>query len=205
MQTGVKTISAVSGRVNAIPFAFKNESAVPVSTQITPLGPRLGDWTFKPSSHTANLEPGIAGQGAFDLALTSHADTGRQLFQYNVKITGTNAPEFAVYDEMMIGNPDVYMEFVSRLKPNGDIEVIQTFVNNTDNVYTYDCRLNVTNRPVSKSNVRQQGFGRVEYVYTIPRGRDLIAAGVTEMSLRATPVPAGSGEPMVYTIPLIGG
>jgi hypothetical protein len=207
MQTGLKTISAVPGRTDTIPFTYKNESAVPVSIQITPQGPREGDWVIKPPTQTANLESGVAGAGAFDLTLTPSADTGRRLFQYDVKITGGSSPEFAVYDEMMIGNPDVYMEFVSRLKANGDIELIQIFVNNSDRSFTYDFRLTVPGRAGQKSRVARQDFGRAEYVYTIQNGKALINAGVTSMFLRATPVndggQGGLGEPMVYTIPLI--
>jgi len=203
MQTEVNTISAVPNQVHAIPFSYRNESVFPVTVQISPQGPRSGDWTISPPTQTVNLEPGIPGAGAFDLTLTPRGNTGRRLFQYNVRITGIDAPEFAVYDEMIVGNPDVYMEFVSRLKENEDIEVIQIFVNNSDNVYTYDCRLTVKDRPVLKSRVTRKGFGRDEHVYTIPRGKALIAAGVTEMMLRASSVPAGNGEPMVYTIPLL--
>jgi hypothetical protein len=206
MQTGTKVISAIPNRTHTIPFSYKNESAFPVSIQIVPEEPRAGDWTITPSLHTANLESGVVNTGAFNLTLLSRADTGRRLFQYNVKITGTDAAEFAVYDEIMIGNPDVYMEFVSRLTDEGDIEVIQVFINNTENVYTYDCRLTVRDRSPKKSQVRRQGFGRDEQIYTIPRGKALIASGVKEMMLRADPMNDGArarGEPMVYTIPLL--
>jgi hypothetical protein len=206
MQTPVNAISAVPGRVNTIPFSFKNESAVPAAIQIAPQGPREGDWTIKPPTQTANLEAGIAGTGSFDLTLSPSADTGRRLFQYNVKITGIDAPEFAVYNEMMIGNPDVFMEFVSRLNENGDIELIQTFVNNTEQAYSYDCQLTVPNRSPQQNRISRQGFGRVEYVYTIKRGQELIDAGVTEIRFSAKPMRTNSGElgePMVYTIPLI--
>ena len=206
LQTGVKIISAVPNRTYSIPFSYKNDSALPVSIEITPQGPREGDWKIVPLSHMANLESGLAGSGKFDLTLTQRADTGLQKFQYNVKITGTDALEFAVYDEMMIGSPDVFMEFVSRLKDNGDIELIQVFVNNSDRTYTYECRLTVEGRTTQKPRITRQGFGCVEHVYTIPRGKALIDAGVTTMMLRASPVnDTGSamGEPMVYTIPLI--
>ena len=207
MQTGVKTISSKPGQANAIPFLYKNDSVFPVSIQITPEGPRRGDWTIAPPSHAENLEAGLIGTGMFDLTLSPRADTGRRLFQYNVKITGAESIEFAVYDEMMIGNPDVFMEFISRLNENGDIEVIQVFINNSEKVYTYDCRLTIPDRPLLKSRVTRQGFGRTEYVYPpIRRGQALLDSGVTEMMLRADPVNDGSGilgEPMVYTIPLI--
>ena len=208
MQTNIKVIAAVPNKTYSIPFSYKNEAAVPVSIQISPQGPRLGDWTIKPLTQTANLESGIAGTGIFDLTLTSRADTGRRLFQYDVKTTGTKSPEFAVYDELMIGNPDIFMEFVSRLNDDGDIELLQVFTNNTESIQTYDCRLTVPNRAVQKYQIRRQGFGQAEHVYTIPRGKALLDAGVTEMRFSASPVRDGTGsnplgQPMIYTIPLI--
>ena len=207
MQTEVKTISAVPNRTHTIPFSYRNDSATPVSIQITPQEPHTGNWIITPESQMSNLESGIAGGGTFDLTLTQRAGTGKQFFEYNVIIAGAQPLEFNVYDEMVVGNPDVFMEFVSRLKENGDIELIQVFFNNSDNVYTYDCRLTVQGRPTRQSRVSRQGFGRTEHVYTVPRGRELIDAGVTEMLLRANPVNDARGgilgEPMVYTIPLI--
>jgi hypothetical protein len=207
MQTEVKVISSVPNQTHEIPFTYKNESAFPVSVQITPEGPRPIDWTMTPPTQTANLEPGQTSTGTFNLTLLPRGDTGRRLFQYNIKIGGTGAAEFAVYDEMMVGNPDVYMEFVSRLNEKGDIELIQTFINNTDTAYTYDCRLTIPERQGQKSRVPRQGFGRHEHVYIIPRGKALLDKGVKEdMVLFANPTNDGSGtrgEPMVYTIPLM--
>jgi hypothetical protein len=96
------------------------------------------------------------------------------------------------------------MEFSSQLNPNGDIEVTQTFVNETENVYTYSCQLIVPDRPMRETTVRS-GMGRMEHVYLVRRGRELIANGVTEMTVRARPVGTAQpvGQPMVYTIPLL--
>jgi len=205
MQTHVKKISSIPNRTHAIPFSYKNDLAFPVSFQIMPQGPRAGDWTITPAMQAANLESGIIEVGTFDLTLLPRADTGRRLFQYNVKMMGAESAEFTVYDEMFVGDPDVYMEFTSRLNEKGDIELVQVFFNNSEKVYTYNCRLTIPERPGQKCQVRHQGFGRAEYVYTIRQGQALLDSGVKEMMLRADPVNDGSGtlgEPMVYTIPL---
>jgi hypothetical protein len=208
MQTEVKIISSKPNQPHVIPFTYRNESVYPASIQITPEGPRQGDWTMTPQSQSTNLEAGLAETGAFNLTLSPRADTGLRLFQYNVKLSGTESAEFAVYDEMMIGDPNVYMEFVTRLTPKGDFEVIQIFTNNSEKVYTYNCRLNIPNRGTQQFRISRQGFGRVEHIYTIPRGRALLDSGTTEAVLFATPVPDSArrgvlGEPMVYTIPLV--
>jgi len=207
MRTLLNEIPAVPNQTHTIPLFYRNASASPISVHITPQPPRAGDWTITPPTQTVNLEPGADGLGSFDLRLEPRADTGRQWFHYDVRMTGINAPAFAVYDEMNIGNPDVYMEFVTRLTEDGSIEIVQAFINNTENEYTYNCRLTIPSRRLEQSHIRRQGFGRVEHVYTIPRGQALLASGVTEVMLRVSPVNDGSGvlgEPMVYTIPLLG-
>ena len=204
MQTHENIISAVPNRTHTIPFTYRNDAALPVTYQIMPQGPRAGDWTITPPSQTSNLESGFVGEGAFDLTLLPRADTGHRPFHYHVRQTGTETVEFDVYDEMMVGNPDVFMEFTSRLNENGDIEVVQVFINNSDKAYTYRCRLTVRDRPTVPFVITRQGFGRAEHVYVIRNGQALIDSGVTEMMLRATAVPETDGEPMVYTIPLIG-
>ena len=206
MQTRVTQIPARPNQLQTIAYSYRNDSPLPVAIQIDPQSPRADDWILVPAAQSANLEPGQNSVGSFQLTLSQRADTGRQPFQYNVRVTEIGSPEFAVYDELTIGNPDVYMEFITRLKNDGDIEVIQIFINNSDRVYTYDCRLITQDRPTERMRITRQGFGRMEYIYTIPRGRALLESGVTEMMLRADPRNDGSGilgEPMVYTIPLV--
>jgi hypothetical protein len=207
MQSEVKQISSKPGQTYEIPFSYRNDRATPVSIQITPQGPRVGDWTITPLTQAANLESGRTGSGVFNLTLTPRADSGLRPFQYNVRVTGTDSAEFAVYDEIMIGDPDVYMEFVTRLNEKGEMEIIQVFINNTESIYTYECRLNIPTRPRATHRITRRGFGRWEHVYTIARGQALLDSGVTEVVLFASPVndPASGvlGEPMVYTIPLI--
>jgi len=207
MQTLLNQIPARPNQTHTIPFSYRNDTPFPIAIQITPQMPKPRSWVIAPATQTVNLEPGLDGMATFDLTLLNSGDTGRQLFHYNVRITGIpGVPEFSVYDEMMIGNPDVYLEFISRLMPDGEIEVIQTFINNTDDILTYNFRLIIPNHRTLTAHIRRQGFGRVERVYTIPRGQALLNAGVTEMMLRADPVNDAQsvlGEPMVYTIPLV--
>lgn len=206
MQTAVQSISSVPNRTHTIPFSYRNESAFPVSVKITPQGPSEGEWIVMPAWQSSDLESGVSASGEFQLTLTPLANTGRQPFQYMVEHSGTHSPPFAVYDEMMIGNPDVFMEFTSRLKADGDIELVQIFVNNSNEVYTYDCQLTVPGRTPQKSRVTRMGFGRQEYIYTIPRGQELFDSGEAEAMIRAFPMSDGRGrplgEPMVYRIPL---
>ncbi|MDR2116716.1 MAG: hypothetical protein LBP87_10105 [Planctomycetaceae bacterium] len=204
IQLGVKEIPSVINQKNPIPFSMKNDTEFPITAQISPVGPRPGHWVIDPPAQTLSLDAGAAGNGTFNLSLTARANTSRRPIQINVKTQGPDPQEFSVYDEIQIGNPNVYMEFSSQLNRNGDIEVTQTFVNETNNVYTYSCQLIVPDRPMRETTVRT-GFGRMEHIYLVRRGQELIRSGVMEMTIRARPVGTVQpvGQPMVYTIPLL--
>ncbi|MDR0703377.1 MAG: hypothetical protein LBF88_00140 [Planctomycetaceae bacterium] len=204
IQLGVKEIPSMINQKNPIPFSIKNNTEFPVAVQISPVSPRPGHWIIDPPAQTLALDVGASGNGTFNLSLTARANTGRRPIRFNLKTQGPDPQEFSVYDEIQIGSREVYMEFSSQLNRNGDIEVTQTFVNETENVYTYSCQLIVPDRPMRETTVRSS-MGRMEHVYLVRRGRELIANGVTEMTVRARPVGAAqpAGQPMVYTIPLL--
>ncbi|MDR0337088.1 MAG: hypothetical protein LBI18_08360, partial [Planctomycetaceae bacterium] len=184
IQLGVKAIPSLINQKNSIPFSMKNETEFPMTVQISPVGPRVGHWTIDPPTQTLTLDAGAAGNGTFGLSLTNRANAGQQPIRINIKTHGPDPQEFSVYDEIQVGNPNVYMEFSSQLNRDGDIEVTQTFVNETDHVYTYSCQLIVPDRPMRETTVRS-GSGRVEHVYIVRRGQELIRNGITEMTVRA--------------------
>ncbi|GHT14131.1 hypothetical protein FACS1894170_10830 [Planctomycetales bacterium] len=206
-KTNVKSIPATPNQKNRITFTINNPLQRILSLQITPVPPRNGDWTIDPPVQTINIEPNTTAEGAFDLTLSPRADTGLQMFRYNIALDDrtSGTPMFEIFDHLQIGNPDISMEFTCRLNEKDELEVIQTFINNTDKKLTYDCRLSVTEQPVQKNRIIRQDFGSVEHVYTVKRGKELIDKGVKEMSLRAVPINDGTGiqgEPLIYTIPI---
>jgi hypothetical protein len=204
IQLGVKEIPSLIHQKNPIPFSVKNDTEFPITAQISPAGPRQGHWIIDPPTQTLALDSGATGNGTFNLSLTARANTDRRPIRLNVKTQGPDPQEFSVYDEIQIGSRNVYMEFSSQLNRDGDIEVTQTFVNETDTIYTYSCQLIVPDRPMRETTVRS-GLGRAEHVYIIRRGQELIRSGVTEMTIRARSVGTlqPAGQPMVYTIPLL--
>ncbi len=121
-----------------------------------------------------------------------------------MQIDGAERLEFDVYKEIFIGDPDVFLEISSRLTPNGDIEVTQALVNNSEVAHSFDFRLYAPRRPYVHAFEIDRGFGRWETVYTIPNGVELIQAGVTEALLRGRSVgsPEAGTQPMVYSVPL---
>lgn len=189
-----------TGRANTIWFSMTNTTRFPITAQIFVRPPRPNDWVVtRPEPLT--LEPGQTGRGSFELTLNRSANTGLIPIRFDLKLSGSRILDFAVYDTIQIGKKDVSMEFSSRINQNGDLEVYQSFINNGDEIFSYEFRLYVPHCPVEKSKIVNQGTGRVEHVYTIPKGRELIRREVSEMVLKADPI--GEGQPMTYTIPLL--
>lgn len=203
-QLGATKIPSFPNRENRVPFTLRNDTASPVSAQVSVLEPKPGSWTVAPDTQTLSPTPGEASDGEFRLTLSNTANYGRQPFRVRVRTRGSVDRDFVVYDELFVGDPDVFMEFSSRTTPGGDIELTQAFVNDGEKSYTYSCRLYVPGRPYLPSFVRGRGFGRWETVYTIPGAAELLESGPVEATLRATPVTGASPEtqPMVYSFPL---
>jgi hypothetical protein len=186
-----------------IPFTFVNNTSLPANVQFTVIEPRENTWVIK-SATPLSLDVGVEGKADFGIILNSQANTGLQKFKLDVTSTGMVFRRFAIYDEIYIGERDVKLEFSSRMNRNGDIEVTQAFINNGERDRSYICRLRVQGREYLQTFVTRQGFGRVEHTYVIPNGRELMRAGVKEMTIQATPLPTdAASQPMLYTIPLL--
>ncbi|MGL4595437.1 MAG: hypothetical protein ACRCUY_11990 [Thermoguttaceae bacterium] len=187
-----------------ITFSFQNDAMTPISASVTIIPPRPESWKMTPQKVGLTLSPGIRQSGTFDVSLTNSANTGVQKFRFDVKTEGVRNLQFDVYAQMHIGNPDLRLEFSSRLMRNGDIELIQAFINDGETPFTYICRLIAGQRAFQQVILRDVGFGRKESVYTIKDGRKLVEQGVKEITIRAqTAAGTTQGEPMTYTIPLL--
>ncbi|MCL2742570.1 MAG: hypothetical protein FWE67_01820 [Planctomycetaceae bacterium] len=190
-------VPSISNTDNDFQFSLTNTTNLPFVARLSIIPPETGGW------EVSRIEPVlIAPKQTADfspvLRLQRFANTGRQKFKVNVKASGIKSFDFDIYETLQIGDRNVSLDFSSRMLPNGDIEVIQTFFNNGDEERSYEFRLYVAQRQVLRASVVRQGRGTSEYTYIIPNGRDLLRRGVKEMTVRADPI--GQGQPMFYTV-----
>jgi hypothetical protein len=199
---GREAISSRTNNEEQIPFTFVNETNLPINVQFSVVEPRVDSWRIK-SAEPLAIDSGGDGKSNFGVSLNPQSETGLQKFKIDVATSGTMPRKFAVYDDIYVGEREVRLEFSSRMNRAGDIEVTQAFINDGERERSYVCRLRVRGREYLQTFVTQQGFGRVEYTYVIPNGRELLRAGVKEMIVQATPLPSDpTSQPMRYIIPL---
>lgn len=195
-----RQIPSDANQSNQIVFSITNTTDSLLTAQIFVRPPKPDVWTVSRPEPIV-LEPGQKAQGRFELILGRSADTGLQPVRFDLRTTGNRLLDFDVYDTLQIGDPDLFMEFSSRLLNNGTIEVYQAFINNAEKEYSYECRLYDGVNPVQKSQIIRRGRGRFEHVYTLPNGRSLLRRGIRTITVRADPI--GEGQPMFYSVPLL--
>ena len=193
-------IPSFAKREIPFPLRLKNSTAYPLTARMSIVSPKPGDWIVSPPEQLLSLDNGAKGQTQFVLKLSELANTGVQPFRIDVKTTGVESLEFGVCADLTIGDPDLSMEFSSRLNRNGDLEVFQAFINNGDTPRTYRCRLYIRGCEYQTTTITKQGFGRVESVYTFQKGRELLDKGIREATAEAIPI--DGGQPMVYSVRL---
>jgi len=194
------TIQSFPNRKTSFPLRMKNPTASPLTARMEIVPPNPGDWKISPQYQALSLDNGAEGDTQFDLMLTDRANTGVQPFRIDVKTTGAEPLDFSVYADLIVGDPELSLEFSSRLARSGNLEVYQAFINNGETPRTYRCRLFVKGRGSQSADVARQGYGRAESIYALKRGRELLDKGIREALVVAQPV--GSGQPMVSTVPL---
>lgn len=198
-QLRTREIPSWPNRKNSLVFSLANATDSFFVAQVAPVGPKPGAWIVEPAK-PISLEPGRTASSAFAVTLTGAANTGTQPIRIDLETEGAEPLKFSVYDELVIGESDVFMEISSRMNREGDLEVFQAFINDSEKTYTYSCRLFIPDRVHQQVYVSQKGFGRFEHVYTISRAQELLDRGVNEFTIRARPI--GQGQPMVYTVPI---
>ncbi|GHT39171.1 hypothetical protein FACS189427_13370 [Planctomycetales bacterium] len=201
-------VPSISNADNDFQFSLTNTTSMPFTAKVSIIPPASGGWDIS-RIEPVLIEPRQTVDFSPVLRLQRSANTGRQKFRINVKTSGMKTMNFDIYNTLQIGDKEVSLDFSSRLLPNGDIEVIQTFVNNSEEEHSYECRLYVPQRLVLKASILRQGRGSMEHIYIIPNGKDLLKKGVKEITVRADPIAGILGgtvaqrQPMFYTVPLL--
>ncbi|MGL6195049.1 MAG: hypothetical protein ACRC2T_09535, partial [Thermoguttaceae bacterium] len=157
-------------------FTFKNIIGGGLGGELKLVAPP--SWQLDPVTVPINLAEGETLTQPFDITLTPRATSGSQPFRVDFQLEGVSpgAEEFSVYDQIDVGDGDIYLEPpVTRLNPKtNELEVYQALINDTDQAVSFRCTLNIPGAQQQKYTITNQGFGRIDHTYVIKNGQRFV-------------------------------
>ncbi|MDR1492776.1 MAG: hypothetical protein LBT05_08650 [Planctomycetaceae bacterium] len=129
---------------------------------------------LKPNEIFLNLASGETLEKEISIRLTPSATSGKQMMQIETTTNLNDARFFAIYQPLNVGGDDISLDLSTRLNRNNELEVHQSFRNEGNESASFHCTLYVPDRPLQNMTVKNQGFGRNDYMYVIPNGGALI-------------------------------
>jgi hypothetical protein len=101
------------------------------------------------------------------------AESGPQPVRVDFQLEGDPPVRFSVYRRIEVGLGDARIELVSRLNDKGQLEVVQEFINESDQRVSFRCELYAPDRR-RMTQIIQLGRGRDVQTYLLPDGASLI-------------------------------
>jgi hypothetical protein len=109
-----------------------------------------------------------------NISIPFSALAGKNQVRIEFKIGNRTQYHFNAYRTLQVGQDEIWMEFFPVFNQNGDLTIIQRFVNQTDEPVNFRCQLAVPNRQWSESQIVASGRGAFETKHVFPDAKDLI-------------------------------
>jgi hypothetical protein len=162
----------VAGKEFFNSIGVKNNFGQGVGGQIRLFTPEA--WRTTPREVNFKLAPGETLAQPFSVGLPFDAVSGRQKVRVDFDVNADRRYQFSVYRELVVGSEDVVIEASSRLNEQGELEVEQHLVNNTEQPVSFKCQLFVPDRLRMLSAVLDQGHGRNTRTYRVANGEEIV-------------------------------
>ncbi|MDR1959746.1 MAG: hypothetical protein LBQ54_12010 [Planctomycetaceae bacterium] len=127
----------------------------------------------EPEDFHFSILPGETHEENISLMLTPSAMSGSGMLEMNVFLEDWEEQHFSVYQEIQVGTNEITIEAVSRLNRRGQLEIYQTFTNNSADEVSFSCSMYAPDRPIQRIIISKQGTGHRENTYFIENGREL--------------------------------
>ncbi len=144
-------------------------------------------WNLEPRRVEFQLGQNEKLEQAFRIMLPYNATSGRHPIRVDFELDpptatvrnaagGASAPKrrFSVYRHLDVGPNDVYIEITTRLNQQGELEVEQLLVNDTEGPVSLRCHLFPPGRRRQNTLIIGLEHGRQLNTYRLPNGRELI-------------------------------
>ncbi len=131
-------------------------------------------WKVTPPESSFRLEKGQPHHQGFSIFLPYDATSGAHDVRCDFEIHDQEPLRFSVYRRMHVGLGGIRVEVQTRLNAEGELEVEQHFINDTDETISFRCYLYVPNRRRQKLDILDLGHGRDVQRFRLPDGAELI-------------------------------
>jgi hypothetical protein len=165
-------IPSIFGRTQKNAFRLKNHFNRDVSGTVELIGPEA--WKLNPRRTNFRLSENQSLEQPFDIVLPFDAVSGPHGLRADLEIQAERTYRFSIYRHIDVGMGDVYVELVTRLNAQGELEVEQRFVNESQKPVSFRCNLFAPDRRRLKTEILGLGYGRDVQTYRLPRGEELV-------------------------------
>ncbi len=131
-------------------------------------------WKVTPPESNFRLEADQVHHQTFEIFLPYDATSGVHKVRCDFEIQDQVPIKFSVYRHMFVGLGGIRVEVQTRLNEEGELEVEQHFINDTDEPVSFRCYLYVPNRRRQKLDIVNLGHGRDVQVFRLSEGRELL-------------------------------
>lgn len=165
-------IPSVFGQPHQNSYTVKNPFSRGVGGEATLVTPEV--WMIRPQKASFRLAGGEQLEHDFEIKLPYNASSGNHRIRVDFEIQADQPYRFSVYRRMDVGMGEVYIDILTRLNEEGELEVQQRLVNRTDGSVSFRCQLFAPDRRRLKTQVLGFGRGTDVQLYRLLDGKELI-------------------------------
>ena len=135
-------------------------------------------WEVRPKSISIQLVQDEMLEEPLNIRIPFGALAGKNLVRIDFEVGNRKVYRFSAYRTLQVGSDDLWMEFFPVFDPQGNLTIIQRFVNQTNESVSFRCQLAVPDRQWSESQIVGAGRGAYETKHFFPNAKDLIGKTV---------------------------
>ncbi len=165
-------LPSIFGREHANSFQLKNAFPRGVAGRVELIAPDV--WQVSPKEQSFRLASGEQREYPLNFKFPYNASSGRHEIRLDFEVQADRIYRFSAFRRMDVGMGDVYITVATQLNDQGELEVYQRFVNDTQKRVSFRCQLFAPGRRRLKSQIIGQGQGRDVQVYRLENGEELV-------------------------------
>ncbi|MBN2021219.1 MAG: hypothetical protein JW809_00355 [Pirellulales bacterium] len=165
-------IPSIFGRQHQNAIEIRNHFPRGAGGQVDLVVPDI--WNVTPRRISFRLAAGESVRVPFEILLPYDANNGVHEFRADFEVQADQLYHFSVYRQIEVGLGGVWIESATSLNHLGQLEVVQNFVNATDERVSFRCQLSAPGYPRQETRVLDLPRGNRVRIYHLPNGEQLL-------------------------------